>query len=131
MPFGLCNASSTFQLLMQRMFRDQQLYFKNIIVSQHVQSLEAGSGLLQREGLKVKPTKCSFWGFTSYYLCLIDSFAKLAGTLFGGQAGCHDLQKGVWRGVWDCMDSGMMTALRLAVVNCRRQSRCQGWKQVS
>lgn len=67
---------------MQRMFRDQQLYFKNIIVSQHVQSLEAGSGLLQREGLKVKPTKCSFLGFTSYYLCLIDSFAKLAGTLF-------------------------------------------------
>lgn len=71
MPFGLCNAPSTFQRLMQRMFGDQQcqsllLYLGNIIVfsssvSQHVQRLEVVLDSLQREGLKVKLAKCSFF----------------------------------------------------------------------
>uniref|UniRef100_A0A671UA44 ribonuclease H n=1 Tax=Sparus aurata TaxID=8175 RepID=A0A671UA44_SPAAU len=71
MPFGLCNAPSTFQRLMQRMFGDQQcesllLYLDDIIVfsssvSQHVQRLEVVLDWLQREGLKVKLSKCSFF----------------------------------------------------------------------
>lgn len=71
MPFGLCNAPSTFQRLMQRMFGDQQcesllLYLDDIIVfsssvSQHVQRLEVVLDRLQREGLKVKLSKCSFF----------------------------------------------------------------------
>ena len=70
MPFGLCNAPSTFQRLMQRMFGEQQceslLYLDDIIVfsssvSQHVQRLEVVLDRLQREGLKVKLSKCSFF----------------------------------------------------------------------
>lgn len=63
MPFGLCNAPSTFQRLMQRMFGDQQgqyllLYLDDIIVfsssvSQHLQRMEVVLSRLQREGLKV------------------------------------------------------------------------------
>lgn len=64
MPFGLCNAPSTFQRLMQRMFGDQQgqsllLYLDDIIVfsssvQQHLQRLEVVLGRLQKEGLKAK-----------------------------------------------------------------------------
>ncbi|KAK0131974.1 Retrovirus-related Pol polyprotein from transposon 17.6 [Merluccius polli] len=71
MPFGLCNAPSTFQRLMQRMFGDKQyqsllLYLDDIIVfsssfSQHLQRLEAVLSRLQREGLKVKLKKCAFF----------------------------------------------------------------------
>nr|XP_046271732.1 uncharacterized protein LOC124073503 [Scatophagus argus] len=61
MPFGLCNAPSTFQRLMQRMFGDQQgqsllLYLDDIVVysssvEQHLQRLEMVLGRLQKEGL--------------------------------------------------------------------------------
>ncbi|KAL7870652.1 hypothetical protein SRHO_G00081490 [Serrasalmus rhombeus] len=71
MAFGLCNAPSTFQRLMQRMFGDQQyqswlLYLDDIIVfsssvSQHLQRLEVVLGRLQKEGLKAKLGKCVFF----------------------------------------------------------------------
>ena len=71
MPFGLCNAPSTFQWLMQRMLGDQQgqsllLYLDDIIiysssVEQHLQRLEMVLGWLQREGLKAKAEKCAFF----------------------------------------------------------------------
>ena len=71
MPFGLCNAPSTFQRLMQRMFGDQQgqsllLYLDDIIVysssvEQHLQRLELVLGRLQKEGLKAKLEKCAFF----------------------------------------------------------------------
>lgn len=78
MPFGLCNAPSTFQRLMQRMFGDQQcqsllLYLDDIIVfsssvSQHLQRLEVVLSRLQREGLKVKLEKCAFFQREVSYL---------------------------------------------------------------
>lgn len=71
MPFGLCNAPSTFQRLMQRMFCDQQgqsllLYLDDIVVysssvEQHLQRLEMVLGRLQKEGLKAKLEKCAFF----------------------------------------------------------------------
>lgn len=78
MPFGLCNAPSTFQRLMQRMFGDQQgqsllLYLDDIIiysssVEQHLQRLEMVLDRLQREGLKAKPEKCAFFQQQVLYL---------------------------------------------------------------
>ncbi|KAI3366508.1 hypothetical protein L3Q82_000639 [Scortum barcoo] len=71
MPFGLCNAPSTFQRLMQRMFGDQQgqsllLYLDDIIiysssVEQHLQRLEMVLDRLKREGLKAKLDKGAFF----------------------------------------------------------------------
>lgn len=67
MPFGLCNAASTFQRLMHRIFGDQHcqsllVYLDDVIVfsssvSQHVQQLEVVLDRLQRGGLKVKLEK--------------------------------------------------------------------------
>ncbi|KAL2097674.1 hypothetical protein ACEWY4_006881 [Coilia grayii] len=71
MPFGLCNAPSTFQRLMQRMFGDQQchsvlLYLDDIVtfsstVAQHLQRLEMVLTRLQGQGLKAKLGKCAFF----------------------------------------------------------------------
>lgn len=78
MPFGLCNAPSTFQRLMQRMFGDQQcqsvlLYLDDIVVfsstvSQHLQRLEIVLTRLQMEGLKAKLEKCDFFKTEVRYL---------------------------------------------------------------
>lgn len=78
MPFGLCNAPSTFQRLMQRIFGDQQsqsllLYLDDIVifsstVQQHLERLEVVLGRLQREGLKAKLSKCSFFQREVHYL---------------------------------------------------------------
>lgn len=71
MPFGLCNAPSTFQRLMQRIFGDQQcqsllLYLDDIVVfsstiEEHLDRLKAVLGRLQKENLKVKLSKCAFF----------------------------------------------------------------------
>ncbi|KAI3361629.1 hypothetical protein L3Q82_001996 [Scortum barcoo] len=71
MLFGLCNAPSTFQQLMQKMFGDQQgqsllLYLDDIIiysssVEQHLQRLEMVLDRLKTEGLKAKLEKCAFF----------------------------------------------------------------------
>lgn len=78
MPFGLCNAPSTFQRLMQRIFGDQQcqsllLYLDDIVVfsstvEQHLERLEAVLGRLQQEGLKAKLAKCAFFQQEVHYL---------------------------------------------------------------
>ncbi|KAL0152304.1 hypothetical protein M9458_052027 [Cirrhinus mrigala] len=70
MPFGLCNAPSTFQRLMERLFGDQQchsllLYLDDIVVfsssiAQHMERLEVVLSRLEREGLKAKLGKCAF-----------------------------------------------------------------------
>ncbi|KAL0152450.1 hypothetical protein M9458_052173, partial [Cirrhinus mrigala] len=78
MPFGLCNAPSTFQRLMERLFGDQQcqsllLYLDDIIVfsssvDQHLARLEVVLSRLQREGLKAKLSKCAFFKEEVHYL---------------------------------------------------------------
>lgn len=78
MPFGLCNAPSTFQRLMQRIFGSEQgqsllLYLDDIIVfssslSQHLERLGAVLGRLHSEGLKVRLNKCSFFQHKVHYL---------------------------------------------------------------
>ncbi len=74
MPFGLYNAPSTFQSLMERMFGDQQgssllLYLDDIVFSSSIsQHLERNSASELR----------SFLGFTSYYRRFVPGFAKLA-----------------------------------------------------
>lgn len=78
MPFGLCNAPSTFQRLMERMFGDQQrqsllLYLDDIIVysssvAQHLERLEVVLGRLKQEGLKARLEKCAFFRQEVRYL---------------------------------------------------------------
>ncbi|XP_072293407.1 uncharacterized protein [Eucyclogobius newberryi] len=78
MPFGLCNAPSTFQRLMQRIFGSQQgqsllLYLDDIIVlssdvGQHLGRLDGVLSRLHQEGLKVKLSKCSFFRREVSYL---------------------------------------------------------------
>lgn len=78
MPFGMCNAPGTFQKLMERLFRDQQcqtllLYLDNVVVfsasiAQHLERLEVVLSWLEREGLKVKLSKCAFFQREVKYL---------------------------------------------------------------
>ena len=78
MPFGLCNAPSTFQRLMQRLFGDQQcqsllLYLDDIVVfsttvQQHLERLDLVLSRLQNEGLKAKMSKCTFFQRKVKYL---------------------------------------------------------------
>uniref|UniRef100_A0A671PMH6 ribonuclease H n=1 Tax=Sinocyclocheilus anshuiensis TaxID=1608454 RepID=A0A671PMH6_9TELE len=78
MPFGLCNAPSTFQRLMERLFGDQRhqsllLYLDDIVVfsssvTQHLEWLEVVLSRLQREGLKAKLGKCEFFKEQVTYL---------------------------------------------------------------
>ena len=78
MPFGLCNAPSTFQRLMERLFGDQHcqsllLYLDDIIVfssnvDHHVDRLDLVLTRLQREGLKAKLEKCCFFRKEVQYL---------------------------------------------------------------
>eukprot|EP00064_Thunnus_orientalis_P024519 superscaffoldBa00010639_g24814 len=97
MPFGLCNAPSTFQRLMQQLFGDQQgqslpLYLDDIVffsstVEQHLERLEM---VLDPSKVAVvanwqPPTTVSelwsFLGFASYNCRLVEGFAKLAAPL--------------------------------------------------
>eukprot|EP00064_Thunnus_orientalis_P022840 superscaffoldBa00008073_g23061 len=106
MPFGLCNAPSTFQRLMERMFGAQHcqsllLYLDDVVVfsstvDEHLDRFGAVLSKLQQEGLKIL-TKSLQWqiglaqvlslscghflGFASYYRCFVDKFAKLAAPL--------------------------------------------------
>uniref|UniRef100_A0A3P9LYG9 Gypsy retrotransposon integrase-like protein 1 n=1 Tax=Oryzias latipes TaxID=8090 RepID=A0A3P9LYG9_ORYLA len=78
MPFGLCNAPSTFQRLMERLFGDCRfqsvlLYLDDVIifsssVEQHLQRLEQVFSRLDAQGLKVKLSKCHFFQKQVKYL---------------------------------------------------------------
>uniref|UniRef100_A0A8C6TU90 Gypsy retrotransposon integrase-like protein 1 n=1 Tax=Neogobius melanostomus TaxID=47308 RepID=A0A8C6TU90_9GOBI len=78
MPFGLCNAPSTFQRLMERIFGDQNcqsllLYLDDVVifsstVEEHITRLETVLSRLQKEGLKAKLEKCAFFKSEVSYL---------------------------------------------------------------
>ena len=70
MPFGLCNAPSTFQRCMELIFRGLQwqtllIYLDDIIIlssdmDEHFQHIDEVLKRLQQVGLKLKPSKCEF-----------------------------------------------------------------------
>ena len=78
MPFGLCNAPSTFQRCMELIFRGLQwdillVYLDDIIVfssnfDEHLGRLEEVLKRLSEAGLKIKPSKCGL--FKTQVLCL-------------------------------------------------------------
>ncbi|KAI2654721.1 Retrovirus-related Pol polyprotein from transposon 17.6 [Labeo rohita] len=88
MPFGLCNAPSTFQRLMERIFGDQSLhalllYLDDIVIfsstfDQHLERLEMVLSRLQTHNLKVKLKKCNFFQTEVGYLGHVISAAGVA-----------------------------------------------------
>ena len=78
MPFGLCNASVTFQHLMQNTLGELNLtycviYLEDIIVfgrteEEHLEHLRVAFERFQEFNLKLKPSKCSFFQSEIMYL---------------------------------------------------------------
>ena len=78
MPFGLCNASATFQRLMERCIgemnlRDCLIYLDDIIIfsstfEEHLERLQAVFSRLELHNLKLKATKCEFFKSQVVYL---------------------------------------------------------------
>ncbi|XP_041967264.1 uncharacterized protein K02A2.6-like [Alosa sapidissima] len=88
MPFGLCNAPSTFQRLMERIFGDQSfqsllLYLDDIVIfsssfHQHVQRLQLVLSRLKEHNLKLKLSKCNFFKEEVQYLGHVISASGVA-----------------------------------------------------
>ncbi|XP_049331323.1 retrovirus-related Pol polyprotein from transposon opus [Astyanax mexicanus] len=88
MPFGLCNAPSTFQRLMERIFGDERfqsllLYLDDIVIFSstfdlHLQRLEVVLKRLQQNNLKLKLSKCHFFQSQVKYLGHVISSAGVA-----------------------------------------------------
>ena len=80
MPFGLGGAPSTFQRVMQSIFRDEFLevlivYLDDIIVfsqdiKTHLQHLEMVFRKLREHGLKIEAKKCQFFRLKVTYLAM-------------------------------------------------------------
>lgn len=78
MPFGLCNSPATFQRLMEACFSEENfeillLYLDDILVfsntvDEHLRRLDIVFTKLKSHGLKMKPTKCSFFNTSVKYL---------------------------------------------------------------
>lgn len=78
MPFGLCNAPSTFQRLKERIFcscryQSLLLHLDNVVifsssVQQHLERLEVVFFRLHQQGLKIKVSKCHFFQKQVKYL---------------------------------------------------------------
>ena len=78
MPFGLCNASPTFQRLMQNFLGELNLtycliYLDNMIVfsempEEHLQRMRVVFDHLQEHGPKLKPSKCEVFKSKINYL---------------------------------------------------------------
>ena len=78
MPFGLCNAPSTFQRLMEFVLTGLQwsiclIYLDDVIIfskdfDDHLRRMEEVFGRLREAGLKLKPQKCRFFQKEVTYL---------------------------------------------------------------
>ena len=78
MPYGLCNAPATFQMLMQNCLGELNLtfaliYLDDVIVhsrtpEDHLTRLQAVFDCFAMHGLKLKPSKCHFFKDTITYL---------------------------------------------------------------
>ena len=78
MPFGLCNAPATFQLLMEQVqaglhWTSCLVYLDDIIIfsrsiSEHLCKLYEVFTRLKKAGLKIKPTKCHLLQKSVHYL---------------------------------------------------------------
>ena len=78
MTFGLCNAPATFQRLMEQVLYDLNnqicaIYLDDILIwssslDEHLERLDAVFKRLAEAGLKLKPSKCSFFKNKMGYL---------------------------------------------------------------
>ena len=78
MPFGLCNAPSTFERAMELIMRGLQwksliIYLDDLIIlssnfDQHIDRLDTVLGRLGKAGLKLKPSKCALFKSEVAYL---------------------------------------------------------------
>lgn len=78
MPFGLCNAPSTFERLMEQVLSGLQwqiclIYLDDVIIfstnfTEHISRLDEILGKLGQAGLKLKPKKCHFFCEEVLYL---------------------------------------------------------------
>jgi len=78
MSFGLCNAPSTFQRLMEKFMGEMNLrecliFIDDILIfsktfEEHLTRLEAVFGRLEQHNLKLKPSKCEFFNTSVVYL---------------------------------------------------------------
>ena len=70
MPFGLKNAGATYQRLVNKIFTDylgdtmevyiDNMLVKSLLVEQHLDHLRQAFEVLQKNNMKLNPTKCSF-----------------------------------------------------------------------
>ena len=70
MPFGLKNATATYQILVNRMFKDKwgdtmEVYIDNIVVmsmkaEDHLRDLKESFDILDEHDMKLSPPKCHF-----------------------------------------------------------------------
>ncbi|GKB59920.1 putative reverse transcriptase domain-containing protein [Tanacetum coccineum] len=103
MPFGLTNAPAVFMDLMNRVCRPYLdkfviVFIDDILIysktqEEHVEHLRLVLGLLKKEKLYAKFSKCEFWlrevqflehvinGLTGYYRRFIENFSKIAKSL--------------------------------------------------
>jgi hypothetical protein len=89
MPFGLCNALSTFQRCIELILRGLQwktllIYIDDIVIyssnmEDHIRALDEVLGCLSKAGLKLKPSKCDFFKNEVLYLghVISDKWVKL------------------------------------------------------
>ena len=80
MPFGLCNATATFQRLMAQALTNETKKYGNLMcyvddvviatptLEDHIRRLDEVFGCMKQAGLKCKPSKCEILRDSTKYL---------------------------------------------------------------